>query len=138
MFSTLSGENHNFYRENCIFKNISFEDFKVCVRKSIIKTPLIKSVGIKSFKKQLHLNHYAVSDMILPFNGSIGVKRDINNPTFRINSSYTFALAFFDQDSFLFVSNPLIVHRSVLKVLSSTSPYILNIGIEVTANRSTQ
>ena len=139
MFSTLSGDNHNFYRENCILKNISLEEFKACVRKSRIKTPLIKSVGIKYFKQQLHLNNYKVSDMILPFNGSIGVKRDPKIPTFRLNSSYNFALAFFDKDYFLYVSNPLIVHRSVLKVLSSTVPYILSIGIEVTEQiRSSQ
>ena len=89
MLSILSGDNHNFFRENCILKKISFEEFEACVNKSRIKTPLIKSVGIKSFKKYLHLNHYSVSDMILPYNGSIGVKRDLNNPKFRLNSSST-------------------------------------------------
>ena len=131
LFTILSGDNQNFFRENCVLKNISFEDFKACVRKSRIKTPLIKSVGIESFEEQLHLNQYAVSEMILPYNGSIGDKWDLNNPTFKINSSYSFGLALFDRDYFLYVSNPLIVHRSVTKVLSSTSPSSLKVGIEV-------
>ena len=130
LFKTLYGDNHSFFRDNCIVKN-SFEDFKKCVKKSRIKTPLIENVGIKTFKKQLQMNRYSISDMILPYNGSIGVKRDLNNPTFLLNSSYTFALAFFDRDYFLYVSNPLIVHRSLLKVLASTSPYVLMVGIEV-------
>ena len=117
--------------DNCVLKNISFEDFKACVRKSRIKTPLIKRVGIKSYKEQLHLNRYSVYDMILPYNGSIRDKWDLNNPTFKLNSSYTFVLALFDRDYFLIVSNPSIVHRSVMKVLSSTSPSVLKVEIEV-------
>ena len=69
--------------------------------------------------------------MILPYNGSLGYKWDLDNPTFKLNSSYSFALAFFDRDYFLYVSNPLIVHRSVTKVLSSTSPSVSKVGIEV-------
>ena len=135
LFTTLYGDNHSFFRDNCIVKNISFEDFKACVKMSRFKTPLIESVGIKSFEKQLQMNEYSISDMILPYNGSIGVKTDLNNPTFMLNSSYTFALAFFDRDYFLYVSNPLIVNRSILKVLASTSPYVLMVGIEVSRTR---
>ena len=69
--------------------------------------------------------------MILPYNNSIGVKGDLNNPTFKLNSTYTFALVFFDRDYFLYVTNPLIVHRSMFKVSSTAGPFILMLGIEV-------
>ena len=130
LFTILSGENQHFFMENC-HGNISYEDFEACVRDSRIKTPLIESVGITSFKKQLHMNSFSLFDMILPYNNSIGVKGDLNNPTFKLNSTYTFALVFFDRDYFLYVTNPLIVHRSMFKVSSTAGPFILMLGIEV-------
>ena len=131
MFTITSGKNKYFFRENCVEKNISYKDFEECIRESKIKTPLIKSFGIKSFRKQLYLNSYHVSDMIFPYNHSIGVKRDLKNPTFQLNPAYTFVLFLFDIDYFLYVTNPLIVHRSMMKVSSTTTPSILMLGIEV-------
>ena len=131
LFVKLSGENNHFFKENCVEKNISYEDFETCVTQNKMKTPLIKSVGIKSFKKQLYLTSYGVSDMIFPYNHSIGVKRDLKNPTFHLNPAYTFVLFLFDIDYFLYVTNPLIVHRSMMKVSSTTTPSILMLGIEV-------
>ena len=130
LFTILSGENQHFFMENC-HGNISYKDFEACVRESRIKTPLIESVGITSFKKQLHLNSFSVLDIILPFNNSIGVKGDLNNPTFKLNPAYTFSIVFFDRDYFLYVTNPLIVHRSMFQVSSTAGPYILMLGIEV-------
>ena len=132
LFTILSGENQHFFMENC-HGNISYEDFEACVRESRIKTPLIESVGITSFKKRLHLNGFSVSDMILPYNHSIGVKIDLNNPTFQLNPAYSLTLFFFDIDFFLYVKNPLIIHRSMLKVPSTTHPSILQLVIEVSS-----
>ena len=67
LFAIQSGKNHNFFRENCVKKNVSFEDFKACVRKNRIKTPLIKTVGIKSFEKQSYLNSYTMLDILFLF-----------------------------------------------------------------------
>ena len=67
--------------------------------------------------------------MILPCNGSIGAMRDWRNPTFELDPAYTFLLALFDKDFFLFVTNPLIVHRSVLKVFSNTSQVLVGIKV---------
>ena len=122
LFVKLSGENNHFFKENCVEKNISYEDFETCVTQNKMKTPLIKSVGIKSFKKHLYLNSMTVLDMILPYNHSIGFKVDFSNPTFLLNPTYTFALIFFDRDYFLYVTNPLIVHRSMLKFSSILPP----------------
>ena len=131
LFVKSSGENNHFFKENCVEKNISYEDFETCVTENKIKTPLLKSVGIRSFKKHLYLNSLTVLDMILPYNHSIGFKMDFNNPTFVLNPAYTFALIFFDRDYLLYVTNPLIVHRSMLKVSSTTTPSALLLGIEV-------
>ena len=130
LFFIESGKNQHFFWENCVKKNISFEVFEACVGESIIKSPLIKSVGIQSFEKQLYLNSYKASEIIIPNNHSIGVKPDFNKPTFQLNPAYSFALVFFDKDYFLYVTNPLIVHRSMLKVSRMANPSVLMVGIE--------
>lgn len=128
LLSVLSGDNYLDYRYNCVGKNKSLKAFQTCVMES--KTPLIKNVGMNSYKQHLHLNSYSVSYIILPDNESIGVKRDFSkNPTFELNPAYSFVLALFDQDYLLFVSNPLVVHRSVIKVHSNSSN--LMVGIKV-------
>ena len=65
----LSGDNNLHYKDNCVGKNKSLEDFQECLRKS--KIPLIQNVRMNSYKQYLSLNAYSVTDMILPYNGSI-------------------------------------------------------------------
>ena len=125
--SILSGDKHLLFNSNCVGNNKSLEDFQACVEKS--KIPLIQNLRMNSYKQHLFLNAYSVSDMILPCNGSIGAMRDWRNPTFELDPAYTFLLALFDKDFFLFVTNPLIVHRSVLKVVSNTSQVLVGIKV---------
>ena len=107
----------------------SVEQFQECLEQSKIKTPLIKSIGIESFNKQMHLNSFVTMDMILPEKGSIGLKRNLQNPTFKLDSGYTFLLILFDKDFFIFISNPLIVPRSVVRVFSNSS--FITVGLKV-------
>ena len=123
----LSGDNNLLFRDNCVGKNKSLEDFQECLRKS--KVPLIQNVRMNSYKQYLSLNEYSATDMILPYNGSIGVIRDWRYPTFELDSAYSFLLALFDKDFFLYVTNPLIIHRSVLKVVSNTSQILVGIKV---------
>ena len=123
----LSGDNYTLYRDYCVGKNRSLEDFQECLWKS--KIPLIQNVRMNSYKQYLSLNSYSANDMILPYNGSIGVIRDPRYPTFELNSAYTYLLALFDKDFFLYLTNPLIIHRSVLKVVSNTSQILVGIKV---------
>ena len=123
----MSGANHNYYRENCV-KIKSVREFQECINKNRKKVPFLKNVGIKSYNKQVLLNPFASMDTILPENGSIGIKREFSKPTFEVDAGYSFVMALFDKDFFIFVSNPLIVQRSVLNVLPNSS--FLMVGIK--------
>ena len=129
----MSGPDQLYYKDNCVGVGVdkikSVEEFQACLEQSKIKTPLIKYIGIESFNKQLHLNSFATMDMILPEKGSIGLKRDLHNPTFELDSGYTFLLVLFDKDFFIFISNPLIVPRSVVTVFSNSS--FITVGLKV-------
>ena len=129
LFAVLSGANHLYFKENCVEKFKSVEEFQECIKKSREKIPFIKNVGLKSFNEQILLNTYNSMDMILPENGSIGIKRkQFTNPTFLLDSGYSSVIALFDKDFFIYVSNPLIVQRSVLNVRPNSS--YLMVGIK--------
>ena len=129
LFGILSGANHFYFKENCVEKIKSVEEFQECIKKSRKKIPFIKNVGLKSFNEHILLNTFNSMDMILPENGSIGIKRKFTDPTFVLDPGYSFVLALFDKDFFIYVSNPLIVQRSVLNVRSNSS--WLTVGIKV-------
>ena len=130
-FVITSGANYLFYEENCLYQNKSVEDFQACVKQSMTKTPLIRKFGIESFDKQVHMSSYAHIDMILPKNGSIGTTRNHNNPTFELDPGYAFLLFFLDKNFFFFVSNPLLVHRSVVTVHSNTSYVYVGLKVSI-------
>ena len=123
----MSGPNHLFYKENCVAQNKSVEDFQACVKQSMTKSPLIQKFGIESFEKQVFMTSRIHIDMILPKNGTIGTSR--NDPKFELDPGYEFLLFFYDKDFFFFVSNPLLVHRSIVAVHPNTS-YII-VGLKV-------
>ena len=129
-FAITSGHNHLFYKENCVAKNKTVDDFKVCVDQSTTEVPFMKDVGIESFDKQVNLNSHYLYDMIFPNNGSIGMKRRFN-PTFRLDPGYEFILLLFDKDFFFFVSNPLLVPRSVVTVYPNTSHVLVGLKVNL-------
>ena len=129
LFAVLSGANHFYFKENCVEKIKSVEEFQECLKKSRKKIPFIKNVGLESFNEHILLNPFNSMDMILPENGSIGIKRKFDNPTFKLNPGYSFVIALFDKDFFIYVSNPLIVQRSVLNFRQNSS--LLMVGIKV-------
>ena len=128
-FVITSGSNHLFYRENCVAKNMSHDDFKQCVNQSTTKTSLMKYNGLESFHNQVYLNSYYHIDMLFPENGSIGVGR--KNPIFKLDPGYKFIIMLFDKDLFLFVSNPLIVPQTFLTVHPNTSNVFIGLKVSM-------
>ena len=83
---------------------------------------------MSSYIQALHLNGYAAAQMIFPEDGTVGVKQT-NIPTLKLDPSFQYIFCLFDKDFLLFVSNPLIVPRSCIKIAKNSS--ITPIPIEV-------
>ena len=97
----------------------SVADFKKCV--SQISPPFITEVNVGSYEQRLHVNPYFTSQIIIPSDGSIGTSLNNGSATLHLNPSYAYYLYLFDQDFFLYISNPNIVQRSLLKIRSNSS-----------------
>ena len=89
----------------------------------------MKYVGLESFKKQIYLSSYHHFDMIFPENGSIGITK--KDPTYQLDPRYGFILLLFDKDMFFFVSNPLLVPRSVVTVHPNTSYVFVGLKVSI-------
>ena len=85
---------------------------------------------MKSYKQATLLNTYRAAQMIFPEDGSVGVKQTYK-PTLHLDPSNPYSLCLFDKDFLLYVSNPLIVPRSCIKIRqnSSFTPITIKVGM---------
>ena len=100
----------------CMKKN-SIEDFKSCIRQN--SKDYIKGINLKSYKQRSRLSKYDMYEVILPEDGSVPSKKGTNGTIF-LNPSFVYIFCLFDKDFLLFVSNPLIVQRSCLRIKQNT------------------
>ena len=87
---------------------------------------------MKSYKQATQLNGYAAAQMIFPEDGSVGVKQTYK-PTLQLDPSFQYSLCLFDKDFLLYVSNPLIVPRSCIKISQNSSfiPIPIKVGMNL-------
>ena len=89
------------------------EDFKKCIlQRSVF---FIREINLKSYKQAPYLNELFAAQIILPEDGSVGAKQNYK-PNLKLDPLFVYILCLFDRDFLLYVSNPLIVSRSCIKI----------------------
>ena len=121
----VNGAHGNLFGE-CGGKKI-VEDFKSCILNK--SDSFIRGINLKSYKQETHLNRFQKFQMILPEDGSLGVKRI--KPTFHLDPLFVYLFCLFDKDFLLYFVNPLIVPRSCMKIRqnSTFTPIVMKVGM---------
>ncbi len=123
--SILSGGGANGALAECQGK-IYVKEFKECTSNK--SNPFVKDVGLDAYKQATFLIRWTSSQMIIPEDGSVGVKQ-IFKPTLSLNASFVYVFCLFDKDFLLYVSNPLIVPRSCMRISANTSYLLVSIKV---------
>ena len=100
----------------CLKKN-TIEDFKSCIRQN--SKEYIQGINLKSYKQRTRLSKNIKYEVIFPEDGSVPSKRE-TNATISLEPSFVFIMCLFDKDFLIYVSNPLIVQRSCLRINQNT------------------
>ena len=97
-------------------------------------TTFIREISLDSYKQATHLNLYTSYQMILPKDGTVGVKVTYK-PTLHLNPLFVYVFCLFDKDSLLYVSNPLIVPRSCVTVNANSSYFGISVKVRMKDER---
>ena len=105
------------------------EDFKTCIQKK--RDSFIRDISLKSYRQATHLNKLTAAQLIFPEDGSVGVKKQFYKPTLTLDPLFLYVVCLFDKDLLLFVSNPLIIPRSCIKISQNSSyvPITIKVGM---------
>ena len=98
-------------------KQESIEDFKSCIRHNT--KDCIQGINLKSYEQKSRLSKNSRYEVIFPEDGSVPSKRE-TNATISLEPSFVYIMCLFDKDFLIYVSNPLIVQRSCLRINQNT------------------
>ena len=132
LLSILSGDGANGFLSECRGK-ISVDEFIKCILEK--NTTFIKEISLESYKQATHLNLYTSYQMILPKDGTVGVKQSTYKPTLHLNPLFVYVFCLFDKDSLLYVSNPLIVPRSCVTKNKNSSYFGISVKVRMKDKR---
>ena len=102
------------------------EEFEECISKR--SNPFVRNVSLDSYKQETYLNLWTSSQMIFPEDGSVGVKQMLT-PTLNLNASFVYVFCLFDKDFLLYVTNPLLVPRSCVRISENISYFGITIKV---------
>ena len=105
---------------------ISVKEFEECITKK--SNPFVRNVSLDSYKQETYLNLWTSSQMIFPEDGSVGVKQ-VLKPTLNLNASFVYVFCLFDKDFLLFLTNPLLVPRSCVRISENISYFGITIKV---------
>ena len=98
-------------------KKNSIEDFKSCIQEN--SKDYIQGINLKSYKQRSCPSKNSKYEVIFPKDGSVPSKRE-PNATMSLDPAVVYMMCLFDKNFLIYVSNPLIVQRSCLRISQST------------------
>ena len=116
--SIVSGNGDVGFLSECRGK-ISVDEFKTCILQK--STSFIRNISLVSYKQAAFLSEITSAQIVIPEDGSVGLKQDLFKPTFHLDPLFTYMICLFDKDFLLSVSNPLIVTRNCAPVSANST-----------------